>query len=268
MSHLLRGHAPITAENWAEIDEEAKARMTPGLAGRRVVDFIGPHGWEYSAVNLGRIGERESDDGVGIATRLVLPLAELRAPFSLDVSELRAFDRGAADVDYDDLDRAARAIVTAENATIFHGNAAAGITGITEASPHDALAHDGRPETLPSLVASGVEDLLQAGVEGPFALALSAEAWILVAGASDRGYPLRRHVAEIVEGPIVWAPGITGGVLLSMRGGDFLLDSGQDLSVGYLSHDAEQVDLYIEESFAFRVGSPEAALAIDIALGA
>src|SRR5690348_12807811 len=104
MSHLLRAHAPITSDNWAEIDEEAKARLTPGLAGRRVVDFIGPHGWEHSAVNLGRIGERESDDGVEIATRLVLPLAELRAPFSLDVSELRAFDRGAADVDYDDLD--------------------------------------------------------------------------------------------------------------------------------------------------------------------
>jgi uncharacterized linocin/CFP29 family protein len=265
MSHLLREYAPITAENWAEIDDEARARLAPGLAARRTVDFLGPHGWQRSAVNLGRIADREPDDGVEIATRLVLPLAELRARFSLDVSELRAFDRGAADVDYDDLDRAARAIVTAENSTVFHGNATAGITGITEASPHDPLSHDGRPETLPSLLAAGVDDLLQAGVQGPFALVLGADAWILVTGATEGGFPLRPHIAQIVEGPIVWAPGVNGAVLLSMRGGDFLLDCGQDLSVGYLSHDADQVDLYLEESLTFRVVTPEAAVAIEVA---
>ena len=51
-----------------------------------------------------------------------------------------------------------------------------------------------------------------------------------------------------------------------MRGGDFLLDVGQDLAVGYLTHDIEQVDLYLEESLTFRVVSPEAAVAIDVAL--
>ena len=264
MSHLLREHAPITEAGWAEIDDEARARLAPGLAARRTVDFLGPHGWEHSAVNLGRITDREPDDGVEVATRRVLPLAELRAPFSIDVAELRAFDRGAADVDYDDLDRAARAIVTVENATVFHGNDAVGITGITQASPHNPLSHDGRPETLPSLVAAGVDDLMQAGVQGPFALVLGADAWILVTGASEGGFPLRRHVAEIVGGPIVWAPGVRGAVLLSMRGGDFLLECGQDLSVGYLSHDAERVELYLEESLAFRVVSPEAAVAIGV----
>ena len=266
MSHLLRAHAPITEDGRQDIDDEARARVTPGLAARRTVDFRGPHGWEQSAVSLGRVGEREAEDGVEIATRLVQPLAEFRAPFSVDVTELRALDRGAEDVDYDDLDRAARSIVVAENATVFHGNAAAGITGITEATPHDPLSHDGRPETLPSLVASGVDDLMRAGVQGPFALVLSADAWILVSGASEHGFPLRPHIAQIIEGPIVWAPGVSGAVLLSMRGGDFLLDVGQDLAVGYLTHDIEQVDLYLEESLAFRVVSPEAAVAIDVAL--
>ena len=49
---------------------------------------------------------------------------------------------------------------------------------------------------------------------------------------------------------------------LSLRGGDFLFDCGQDLSVGYESHDAENVSLYLEESFSFRVLTPEAAVAI------
>jgi uncharacterized linocin/CFP29 family protein len=264
MSHLLRSHAPITEAGWQEIDEEARTRLEPGLAARRTVDFRGPHGWEHSAVSLGRIGDREDADGVEVATRSVQPLAELRVPFSIDVAELRAFDRGAQDVDYDDLDRAVRAIVTAENKAVFHGLPAAEITGITEVAPHKALRHTGRPEGLPAVVASGVDLLMQSGIQGPFAFVLGADAWTLVAGATEGGYPLRPHVAEIIGGPIVWAPGVTGGVLLSMRGGDFLLDCGQDLSVGYLAHDTERVDLYLEESLAFRVVTPEAAVAIDV----
>ena len=36
----------------------------------------------------------------------------------------------------------------------------------------------------------------------------------------------------------MWAPGVECGIVLSLRGGDFVLESGQDLSVGYLDHDA------------------------------
>ena len=60
----------------------------------------------------------------------------------------------------------------------------------------------------------------------------------------------------------MWARGSTGAVVLSLRGGDFLFDSGQDLSIGYLSHDCETVPLYLEESFSFRVATPEAAVAL------
>ena len=68
------------------------------------------------------------------------------------------------------------------------------------------------------------------------------------------------HLAKILcGGPIVWAPGVRGGVVLSLRGGDFLFESGQDLSIGYSHHDAEAVHLYLEESFSFVVATPEAA---------
>ena len=71
------------------------------------------------------------------------------------------------------------------------------------------------------------------------------------------------HLRHILGGPIVWAPGVRGAVVLSLRGGDFLFESGQDLSVGYDRHDADAVHLYIEESFSFRVATPEAAVALD-----
>jgi uncharacterized linocin/CFP29 family protein len=55
---------------------------------------------------------------------------------------------------------------------------------------------------------------------------------------------------------------VDGAVVLSQRGGDFLLDVGQDLSVGYSHHDADVVHLYLEESFTFRVVGDDAAVVL------
>jgi uncharacterized linocin/CFP29 family protein len=72
------------------------------------------------------------------------------------------------------------------------------------------------------------------------------------------------HLRQILGGPIVWAPGVRGAVVVSMRGGDFLLECGQDLSIGYDGHDRETLNLYLEESFSFRVASSDAAVALTI----
>jgi uncharacterized linocin/CFP29 family protein len=50
--------------------------------------------------------------------------------------------------------------------------------------------------------------------------------------------------------------------VLSTRGGDFLFESGQDVSIGYDSHDGDSIRLYLEESFSFHVATPEAAVAL------
>src|ERR1700710_1452130 len=130
--HLLRGHAPISEAAWKLIDEEARDRLTPGLAARRLVDFDGPKGWAYSATSLGRVDDTEISppDHVEGRVRRVLPLVELRARFTVSRAELAAGDRGADDVDFDDLDGAAQRVVVAENAAGFHGWAGAAVDGI------------------------------------------------------------------------------------------------------------------------------------------
>jgi uncharacterized linocin/CFP29 family protein len=67
---------------------------------------------------------------------------------------------------------------------------------------------------------------------------------------------------KILDGPLVWTPGMQGAAVVSMRGGDFLFDSGEDISIGYEHHDAQTVDLYLTESFSFRIVTPEAAVAL------
>lgn len=64
------------------------------------------------------------------------------------------------------------------------------------------------------------------------------------------------------DGRIVWAAALDGALLVSERGGDYELRLGQDLSIGYLSHDAESVELYLQESFTFLMNTAEASVVI------
>ena len=265
MSHLLRNQAPVTETGWRLLDDEARERLAPGLAARKLVDFDGPNGWDHSATNLGRSEELSDPPGDGIAgrQRRVLGLVELRAQFSVSRSELDDAERGAEDIDLDGLDQAARSIARAENAVVFHGWSAAAITGVIEASPNETIALGEDCERYPRHIAKAVDDLRAAGVDGPYGLALSPEAHTRVLETGENGgYPLMQHLGAILGGPIVWAPAVDGGAVLSLRGGDFLFDAGQDLSIGYLSHDADSVELYLEESFSFRAVTPEAAVGL------
>ncbi|WP_336212818.1 encapsulin [Nonomuraea sp. LPB2021202275-12-8] len=76
------------------------------------------------------------------------------------------------------------------------------------------------------------------------------------------GYPLHEHIARLLDGRIIWAPAVDGAFLLSSRGGDFEPRIGQDVSIGYLSHDANSVELYFQETLTFLVHTAEAAVAL------
>jgi uncharacterized linocin/CFP29 family protein len=266
VSHLLRGIAPVTESSWNLLDEEARQRLTPALAARKLVDFSASRGWGHSATNLGRVKALPSApaDGVRGAQRRVLPLVELRADFTVSRSELQDADRGAADVQLDELDDAAKRVAVAENVAVFHGWTDVGISGVAEACTHAAVRLSDDFDAYPRHVAEAVETLLKAGISGPYGLALGPEGYTGVIQSTEHGgYPLFDHLEKILAGgPIVWSPGVRGAVVISQRGGDFLFECGQDLSIGYDHHDADRVHLYLEESFSFRVATAEAAVTL------
>jgi uncharacterized linocin/CFP29 family protein len=264
MNHLYRDLAPISETAWKAIDQDAKTRLTTHLAARKMVDFAGPHGWEHSATNLGRIHTITGpSEGVVAAQRSVLPLVELRAEFSVSRVQLDDAERGATDLDLAELDEAARRIALGENVTVFHGHQAAGIRGITESTSHQPIVHGPDMMLFGESVARAVDTLRQAGTDGPYGMAICPQMYTKIVESTEYGgHLLFDHLRQILGGPLVWAPGVEGGIVLSLRGGDFLFDSGQDLSIGYLDHDADVVRLYIEESFSFRVIEPDAAVAL------
>jgi len=262
---LNRNLAPISSRAWERLEEEAREVLELHMAARRLVDFEGPLGWERSAIDLGRVEPLESAEGSGaiVRRRIVRPLIELRVRFELDRAELERIDRGASSVDLDPLRDAARVFAAAEDSAVFEGYAAADIPGLVTDSENEGVALPSDGVELPGAVSEALEQLRQAGVAGPYAVALGPDTYsALDRTSSPGGYPVLRHVQRLIDRPPIWAPALRGGVLVSLRGGDFRLTCGRDVAIGYLSHDEAQVRLYLEESFTSEVSGPEAAVAL------
>ncbi|GCE82341.1 family 1 encapsulin nanocompartment shell protein [Komagataeibacter diospyri] len=263
MNNLHRNLAPISDAAWADIEQEASRTLRRYLAGRRVVDVPEARGVGFAAVDTGHTARINSPaDGVQALQRKVLPLVELRVPFSLSRDAIDDVERGALDSDWQPLKDAAKKIAYAEDRAIFDGYAAAGIRGIGQDTSNGQFSLPASARDYPAIIADGLNELRISGVNGPYSIVLGARAFAAVSGGNEEGYPVLRHLERMIEGKIICAPAIEGAYILSTRGGDFELDIGQDVSIGYSSHSATAVELYLQESFTFRVLTTEASVVI------
>jgi uncharacterized linocin/CFP29 family protein len=270
MDLLRRNLAPLTEAAWEEIDETARGILQAHLTARRVVDFDGPHGLAFAAVNTGglELSKRAAAGGVPWGLRQVLPLVEVRLGFKLSQMELDSISRGNPSADLGPLEDAARKVAQFEETAVYQGFGGGQIRGLLEASEHKPVRLPTSVRQLPAAVAEGVNTLHQAGVGGPYALVLNDTLRGPLAGGGEGGYPPRKVINDLLgEGPLVWSPHVKGGVLLSTRGGDCKLTVGQDIAIGYASHDRDNVELFFTESFTFRVLDPAAIVQLKPAGG-
>ena len=263
MNNLYRGLAPITEEAWAEIETEASRTFKRHIAGRRVVDVSGPGGPVTAAISTGHLNDVASPaDGVVAHLRDARPLVRLRVPFTLRRTDIDDVERGSQDSDWDPVKEAAKKLAFVEDRAIFEGYDAAHIDGIRKSSSNPALALPQDPREIPDVIAQALTELRLAGVDGPYSVLLSADIYTLVSETTVNGYPIRDHINRLVDGDIIWAPAIDGAFVLSTRGGDFDLQLGTDVSIGYLSHDIDTVQLYLEETLTFLCYTAEASVAL------
>lgn len=265
MNDLRRELAPITEKAWEEIEEEATTTLKNYLAGRKLVDFNGPNGWDFSSVNLGRHKALKKSPVNGVDTRIrqVQPLVELKVPFELSRDELDCVDRGADDPDLDAVTEAAKKLALAEDRMVFYGFAEAGIKGICSESPYKVVTSESKFKENPLILSEAMNVLKEAGVSGPYAIALNPDLYKTLAETLKNGNAVIRHVQRLIdEGPIIWAPALKGALLISLRGGDFELVVGRDISIGYSDHTRDSVSLYLQESLTFRSLGPEGAIRV------
>src|SRR6202050_745353 len=263
MNNLHRELAPISDAAWSQIEAETTRTLKRYLAGRRVVDVPSPGGIALPGVATGHLRLITPPAGDIIASqREVKPLVELRVPFELSRQAIDDVERGSDDSDWQSAKDAAKKLAFTEDRAIFNGYTEADIQGIREGSSNPIVALPGDVRDYPDAVAQALSQLRLVGVNGPYSVLLGANAYTDLAETRGHGSPVLEHVKRIVESEIIWAPAIDGACVLTTRGGDFELDIGQDVSIGYLSHTDAVVRLYLQETVTFRVLTSEAAVVL------
>jgi uncharacterized linocin/CFP29 family protein len=265
MNNLYRELAPITDEAWDEIETEATRTFKRHIAGRRVVDVSEPGGPVTAAISTGHLLDvAPPGDGVLAHLRQAQPLVRLRVPFTVSRADIDDVERGSQDSDWDPVKDAAKKLAFIEDRAIFEGYEAASIGGIRKSSSNPALALPSDPKEIPDVISRALSELRLAGVDGPYSVLLSADVYTQVSETTAQGYPIREHLNRLVDGEIIWAPAIDGAFVLSTRGGDFDLQLGSDVCIGYLSHDADFVQLYLQETMTFLCYTAEASVALSL----
>ena len=263
MNNLHRGLAPISDAAWSQIEEETTRTVKRYLAGRRVVDVPPPGGIALPGVATGHVRSISAPgEGIIAGRREVKPLVELRVPFELSRQAIDDVERGSNDSDWQPAKVAAKTLAFAEDGAIFNGYREAEIEGIREGSSNPIVTLPADVRDYPDAVAQALSQLRLVGVNGPYSVLLGADEYTALAETRDHGYPILEHVKRIVDGNLVWAPAIEGAFVLTTRGGDFELNVGQDVSIGYLSHTDSLVRLYLQETFVFRVLTGEASVVL------
>jgi uncharacterized linocin/CFP29 family protein len=262
-NNLYRNLAPVTDAAWTDIELEATRTFKRHIAGRRVVDVSEPGGPTTAAISTGRLTKVEAPaEDVEAHLRASKPLVRLRVPFTLSRDEIDDVERGAQDSDWDPVKAAAKKLAFVEDHVIFEGYPAASIEGIRAASSNPSLTLPPNASQIPDTITKALSELRLAGVDGPYSVLLSADVYTEVSETTAHGYPILEHINRLVDGEIIWAPAIEGAFVLTTRGGDFDLQLGTDVSIGYLSHDAQTVQLYLQETLTFLCYTAEASVSL------
>ena len=257
MDLLKRELAPLAQEAWNEIDERAVDVLKTHLSARKVVRVEGPKGWDYTSITEGRLNLLETGDKDIVKTGQyqVKPLVETRTSFSLSRWEMDNVLRGARDVKLDALEKAMEEMALFEEKAVYNSYVKGGIKGLFESAEVDPISFGENGGDIMAGLSKAVLLMKEAYQEGPFTLVVGEEGWKRV-NTEMQGYPLMKRVKDIIGGNVIFSSVVKDAVLVPYNHEDLELVIGGDFSIGYESHDAENVNLFVAASFTFRVLDP------------
>lgn len=252
---LYRDLAPISQEAWDEIDERAEEVLKSQLTARRALNVVGPKGADYTVISEGRLADVQTKGNVSYGNYKVRPLTEARIEFSMMRWELDNVIRGAKDVDYEPLEKAAQELARFEEEAIYNGLEEAIISGLSEEAEGEAIEIGENPGEMLDAITQGVIKLKDAYADGPYTLIASPEVYKNLM-SRETGYPFADKVEKLIGGDILLNRVIDGAYLIPKGHDDLEFTIGRDFSIGYQAHDIEKVRFFMTESFTFRVLDP------------
>lgn len=253
MNILKRQIAPISTEAWKEIDEEAIKVIKSIITTRKTLMLNGPKGWNYTAVPTGRLIDLDSPkDENSICTGIyeIQNLVEARTTFELNKWELDNIQRGAKDIDFDNLYKAVEELVLFEEKSVYHGYEKSNIKGLCETATNKLNFGKNGNEILKN-IGDAKYMLYNAYIRPPFNLIVSPEFFDTINILYDGGN-LIKNIEKLIEGKVIRSKILKGALLLPVRNEDLELTIGQDFSIGFEKELEHTVKLFVTESFTFR----------------
>lgn len=254
MDFLKRELAPITANGWKEIEERAAAVLSKELSARKFIRVTGPLGRDVTSVTTGRMDVKTKDD-IKYGVYKVQPLIQSRICFPLSRWELDNIERGAKDVDYTSLDDGVRKAAKFEEEAIFKGLEDGQVDGIYKSSSYEALDFGKTADETLKAIFDGVLKLDAAFAKKPYVLVVSNEKWYYL-NTVVKEYSLPEKLEKILGQKIIVSKSIDGAILLPYDDENIELIIGEDFALGYQNHNESVVELFVTESFTFRVLDP------------
>ncbi len=266
MKFLNREEAPISQEVWATLDTTMMELLAKRLKIRSVVDFKAGLGFETDAIPTGKLKTLSNKEGVSVAVREPVLMAEIRHDFSFSKKNLEELKRDIDDLDDSELRAAANAFAKVENSLILDGVKEMKTKGLLESLSHKPLKAKGAKELM-TAVARSQGMFNDEFVDGPFKLVVSDATFSMLVTESDGGVTMKKKIENIlgVDSIIISnAVGDDKALVISQRSNDFIFYSGLDVALGFESEEKDKLNFFLIESCAFRIVSPEAAIQITL----
>ncbi|MFP4486476.1 MAG: family 1 encapsulin nanocompartment shell protein [Campylobacterales bacterium] len=266
MEFLNREKAPISTEVWSVIDGELEELLAKRLKLRSVVDFDESFSFETDAIPTGKLAKISSKNGTTICAREPISMVEMRYDFDLPKTVIDEIKRGLEDFDNEVLQKAANEFAVAENSMILDGIKKANITGLLESMEHKPIAASSSKEML-AATAKALEIFDDSFVEGGFKIVVSNQTFSKLVVETVGAMSVKHKIEQLLGQNSIIVSNAVGNdkaLVISQRGGDYKFYSGFDVSVGFEKENKDSISLFLTQSAAFRVLSPEASIVINI----
>jgi uncharacterized linocin/CFP29 family protein len=253
--YLGREEAPLGAGTWQLLDSTMIEAAKSQLSGRRIIAIDGPFGFGLKVIPVNDYDLEEGISGSGF-----VPVHEIKSEFCLGKRDIASFEKDKLILNTSPAACAAINCAAKEDRIVFHGIQGSPGLLTVEGSSSLTLSKWEKPGTAADQIIEAVTKLDDAGVHGPYCMALAPALYNLLLRRYPQGNATElEHIRNIITDGVVKAPVLKkGGVIIASGRQYATIVVGQDMTIGYIGPAGDSLDFYIIESLALLIRAPEA----------